>query len=435
MDIMGGLRSNESFMRLFLGRVVTNAGDSMYYIAAMWLVWELTGSTFYTGVAGFLVQLPSTLQFVFGPLVDRWSLRRILVSSQLVQLVGVLVIPIAAWTGQLSVWLLLLVMPILEFINQFVYPAQNASLPKLVDDDELVRANSLFSFAYQGVDIVFNAVSGLLVAVLGAVTLFVLDATTFFVAIVLFFGLVIPDRVEEQDDGGSANPLEGYTDELREGLAYLRGSIILRMLLAAVVGNFVFGMTLAVLPAFGDALGGPEAYGLLTAAISGGMIAGTAAAARIGNLPFGYTMIVGYLLAGTFWFAAVVVPGTWATVTLFTAAWFPVGATNVMDQSMVQSAVDDTLLGRVQAVSSSIGSIMMPVGSFLGGAAAEVVDPVRVISLLAGAFVLIGLYYLVDPSLRSLPPIDETDESTLRLGKATRSASTAQGSMPDESVD
>ncbi len=145
---MSKLRSNVAFVRLFLGRLVTNAGDSLYFVGAMWLVYHLTGSSLYTGIAGFLVQLPTSVQFLFGPLVDRWRLRRVLVGTQLVQGVFVLVVPLAAATGHLSVWVVLAVMPVLSLVNQMVYPAQTAALPRIVDEEQLVRANSLFSTAY-----------------------------------------------------------------------------------------------------------------------------------------------------------------------------------------------------------------------------------------------------------------------------------------------
>ena len=50
MDIL----KNRNFLLLFLGRIFTNIGDSLYYVAAMWLVYKLSGNPFYSGLAGFL---------------------------------------------------------------------------------------------------------------------------------------------------------------------------------------------------------------------------------------------------------------------------------------------------------------------------------------------------------------------------------------------
>jgi hypothetical protein len=135
---MRSLLRNRNFARLFAGRPVTNVGDSVYYIAAMWLVYALTGDPLYSGVAGFPTVGPAALQFLFGPL--------------------------AAALDALSALPVLAVMPTLALLNQLVYPAQTAALPRIVDDDELVSANSAFSLAYQGTETVFNAVGGALVA-------------------------------------------------------------------------------------------------------------------------------------------------------------------------------------------------------------------------------------------------------------------------------
>ena len=119
----GGLVRNTTFLRLFSGRVVTDIGDTLYLVGAMWLIWELTGSSFYTGLAAALLRLPGVFSVFIGPFVDRWQLRRILLSTQIINAVGVLVVPLAAATGHLSVWLILLLIPTLQFVNSFVYPA------------------------------------------------------------------------------------------------------------------------------------------------------------------------------------------------------------------------------------------------------------------------------------------------------------------------
>ena len=148
---MRALFGNVAFRRLFAGRLITNAGDSLYYIAAMWLAYDLSGSAIYTGLAGFLTLAPQALQFLTGLFVERWNLRRLLVATQIFQGTFVLVIPFAKWRGWLSVELVLIVMPIVAMLNQFVYPAQSAALPRIVDKEDLADANSAFSFAYQGV--------------------------------------------------------------------------------------------------------------------------------------------------------------------------------------------------------------------------------------------------------------------------------------------
>lgn len=427
---------------MFLGRLVTNIGDSLYLIGAMWLVYNLTGSSFYTGIAGFLVQLPTSVQFLYGPLVDRWDLRRTLVATQVVQCVCVLIVPLAAAVGYLSVWIVLLIMSLLSLLNQFVYPAHSAALPRIVDDEQLVQANSLFTSAYQGSEVVFNAIGGIVIAIVGAVTLFAIDSITFAVAALLFLRLEIPsieeenaeskgeensepeDVENEEESSQKSHELENtedtdaddsYVDELREGFDYLRGSIILSMILGAVVANFGFGAMLAVMPAFADSFGGAETFGLLMAALAGGQLVGAVGASVIEDVAYGQFSVVALMFTGIGLAGMVFVPGRLPTVGLLFVATIPVGMFNVMFFSLLQSSVDSAFLGRVTSMVSSVTTVMIPIGSLLGGFIAEAFSPEIVLYGLAGLIVLNGLYFLAHPKIRGLPSVSETDAVTLGL--------------------
>jgi MFS family permease len=88
---------NRDFRRFFAGQFVTNAGDSLYTVAVLWLVFELSGSTVLTGIANALLLLPWLLQILAGPVVDRLPLTPVLVGSQVLQGFVVLVLPLAAF--------------------------------------------------------------------------------------------------------------------------------------------------------------------------------------------------------------------------------------------------------------------------------------------------------------------------------------------------
>lgn len=415
---MKELFRHRDFALLFFGRVVTNVGDSLYYIAAMWLVYELTGSTFYTGLAGFLILVPQTLQFLFGPLVDRVPVRRLLVSTQVAQGVLVLVIPIAWMTDTLSVWLLLVVMPLLALLNQPVYPAETAALPRIVERDELVTANSLFTLAYQGIDAAFNALGGLLVAAIGAVSLFVVDSVTFAVATLLFALLQVrtvendsPETVADDaseaevtiTDGGSP---ETYFAELRDGIGFLRGTIIERLIVGSLVVNFALGGVMPVLPAYGDQLGGAETYGLLVAAMGSGLLGGALLAGVLDRFPFGALAIGGLAVSAVAWTVAIAIDWLPATIGLLALAFVPVGVVNVLIISLVQALVPEGILGRVTAVLSSASAGMTPVGALVGGTLAEASSPMLVLWFAGGSFAVLAVYLLAVPSLRQLPRVD-----------------------------
>jgi MFS family permease len=436
---MRGPFENRTFRRLFAGRVITNVGDSLYFVAAMWLVYSLTNDPFYTGVAGFLTMAPQAFQFLSGPLVDHWSIRRTLVGTQLMQAAVISLIPIAHDLGVLTVELVLIVMPLLSTLNQLVYPAHTAALPRILEDEELVAANSAFSIAYQGFDMVANGISGVLIGLLGAVALFAIDAVTFGLAALVFATLSIPPAGASSDggreagqaaiddtsatdavaDGGSSTLEEpdSYLLRLREGVAAIRGTFLVWLVVGAALVNTTAGMVLTAIPPYADSLGVPPAlaaigpaggYGILMAAFAGGNFLGALSATVISDRPFGRTMIVGFALAGVLWFAAIAVDWLPATAPLIALAFVPVGIVNVQLAAVIQSAPPEALVGRVSSMLGSASASMTPLGALVGGAVTSAFGP-RVAMTGLGAGVLgFSLYVAVRPDLRALPAPDRT---------------------------
>ena len=161
------LWKNRDFRCFFAGQFTTNAGDSLYTVAVLWLAFELSGSTLVTGALNAILLLPWLLQVIVGPLVDRLPLKSVLVGSQVVQGVVVLVLPLAAVTGHLRVGVLFVVAPILVLATLVMAPMETALLPRIVDDNRLSEANSALATVTLGLDMVFDAIGGGIIAVFG----------------------------------------------------------------------------------------------------------------------------------------------------------------------------------------------------------------------------------------------------------------------------
>ncbi|MFC7081364.1 MFS transporter [Halorussus caseinilyticus] len=333
---------------------------------------------------------------------------------------------------------------------------------------QLTKANSLFSTSVRAIDTVSKGIGGALIALVSATSLFVVDSVTFAVAAVLFLGVSVPksgetsesDETERErsdgrerdveaasdggtktgderdDDGPDGSPqesdggpsessretdggaVESYLSELRDGIDYVRGSALVPIIFSAMVINFGFMAADAVLPAFAESLGGPDAYGVLLAAIGAGTFVGSAGAFLVEERSVSRVTIVGYPIAGVTLAGAVTVPGTWPTAALlFATAVFP-GTFNVMVFTLVQSAVDESLLGRVSSLVKGATSIMAPTGALFGGTMGGYVGTETVLYLFGAALPLFGLYFLAHPALRSLPP----------AGRPTRSPSACEPS-------
>lgn len=454
------LRTNRNFRRLFLGRVTTNAGDSLYLIVTMWLVHDLTGSTLYTGLAAFLLTAPNALGFLFGPLADRWPSKPVLVWSQALQAVVLASITVAWTLGYRHVWLLLAVIPALALVNQLVYPTLNAVLPRIVEQDDLMGANSAFAVAFQGLDTTFNAIAGVLIAVVGAMTLYALDIVTFLVALGLYATVVIPDTHREPStssetasvdrtepspgdgemvaapDGGDApeNPGDpdsgrdgvpepaaaettddripdpgagdSYIDELLEGLAVFRDTALWKLSAAVFLGILSYWLAFAALPAFAAARGGPAMYGLLLAGLAAGTLVGFLLAPRLRAYAFGQVIIVLSVVGGIAWFLALVVDVRPVTLALVAVATVVIGVFTVSAQTLFQTAVPEHLLGRTVAFQVTVAGVAAPMGAAMGGIIGDAVGVQIAVALFGVGNLAVATIFLADHDLRSLPAMD-----------------------------
>jgi MFS family permease len=406
---------NRDFGRFFAGQFVTNAGDSLYTVAVLWLVFELSGSTVLTGVANSILLLPWLLQILAGPVVDRLPLRPVLVGSQVLQGVVVLVLPLAAVTGHLSVGVLLAVVPVLTLATLLMAPMQATLVPRIVPDGQLSRANSALATVTLGLDMVFDALGGAFIALFGATTLFLFDSVTFAVAGVLFAGIAVPTTDDRAGDGGDEptrsdeSILGSYVGDLRDGIDVLRGTVFVELVLTTAVANLATGVTLAVLPAFGDALGGPAVYGLLLGALGVGRLVGSLLAPSLEGVGYGRLLLVGHSLGACCWLAAAYAPSAWLTVVLFGLAWVPAGASGVLTATLNQTVFPSDLLGRVSSVKGTASGATLPLGSLVGGVVAEVLGTTTTVALAAFGFGFTGLYVLVRPRLRRLPAVADAD--------------------------
>lgn len=60
---------NKNILMLLFVRIVANFSDSLYYMATIWFIKEITGSNTWIGIASFITMLPVALQILYGTLL------------------------------------------------------------------------------------------------------------------------------------------------------------------------------------------------------------------------------------------------------------------------------------------------------------------------------------------------------------------------------
>ena len=130
------------FALLWSGGLISLAGDWVLFVGLPLYVYDRTGSTLATGAIFLARLLPQVLLgSVAGVFVDRWDRRRTLVAANL--LLAVALVPLFVGAAADQFWLVYLAAMAAVALQQFVVPAEEALLPRLVAEDELVPANAL----------------------------------------------------------------------------------------------------------------------------------------------------------------------------------------------------------------------------------------------------------------------------------------------------
>jgi hypothetical protein len=131
------------FSLLWFAGLISITGDWMLIIALPITVYELTGSPLATGgilIANKLSAL--LLGSVAGVLVDRWDRKRTMVIANLIR--APLLLLLLAVNSADRVWIAYVTGAALSAVGQFFRPAENALLPRLVEQLNKKRPSEYF---------------------------------------------------------------------------------------------------------------------------------------------------------------------------------------------------------------------------------------------------------------------------------------------------
>lgn len=400
---------NKDFMLLLTGRFITNFGDSIYTIAAMSFVFALTGSSFYTGLALFLTSSAAIIQILLSPMLDRINMKRFLILSQVIQGLLLLTIPLLHMRGDLKVYHLLILMPIISLINQLVYPGQLALLPKILSSKDLVKANSLFSVAYRGSDALFNALSGFIIATAGLSAAYYINSITFFAngALFLFLSEIVAHRNAE---GRAAFTLKTHFRELRDGLRLWSLPILKALLIGVVLINFAATGIFAALPEFSS---GGAFYGILMSASGLGVLLGAMLANSnpVKKMRLGSLYILCIFITGAGWISmglsdTAALQGKIAAFCTFLSGWISVGILNIYSQTILQKIVPAEKIGAALSSMIGISVALAPLGALSAGFLSRYFQA-RILIVSASVLILaVGIRWLLDRNIRGMDSLE-----------------------------
>lgn len=392
------LLRNRNFALLWSGQSVSLLGDKAHQIALPVLVFQLTESPLQVGLIFAAVGLPwLLLGSVAGALVDRWDRRRTMATADLLRAGLVALVPAAAGVDISLVYALAF---LISTISVFFIPARLASIPDIVDPDRLLAANSLFQISDALVDVIGLLLAAVLVATLGVVAPFYLDAISFAVSGGFILAMSFSPSSREWEPLG----LRRLWEELIEGFRFVASNTYLAAnTFLFTLGPLASGATTAMTAVYAIEVlqAGAPGFALMEASMSLGFVAGGLAIGRFAaRYQKGPIILAGFALFG------ITLLGIGLTDRLVIALMLVAvnGIANMLfyipSVTLVQEVTPADLRGRAFGLRSALiqGAFLVSVSA--GGAFAEVAGVASIFVLAGGLVLIVGLLGWLVPSLR-----------------------------------
>jgi len=395
--------------------LISLTGDWILRIGLTYRVYALTGSTVtsaLTMVASFLPQM--LLGALAGVFADRWDRRRTMIVADLLLAAGLL--PLLLVHGRGQVWIVLVVLLWESSAAQFFTPAEQAMLPGLVRDDELVTANAVSGQIQNLARLAGSGLGGVIAATGGITAVALADAASFVAsaALIALIGTIGRNAAAAAGVAAPAGTAQGAQPEparsLRRQVTALRAELgdglrwSLRHRTVRVLTVFILVtstgegiMSTLFAPFVRHVLhGSSQAYGVVAAVQAVGGILGGLLAASIGSrisaermLSYG-AVAFGLVDLGIFLYPLGYV-AVWPAAVGMVIVGLPGALTIAGAMTLLQRNTDDKLRGRVFGALGAIEGVAILAGTVCAGLLGQVAGIVPVLAVQGGGYVVAGV--------------------------------------------
>jgi MFS family permease len=390
-----------NFALLWFGGLISMTGDWVLFIALPIYVYTLTGSALATSVMFIAQRIPSLLLgSVAGVFVDRWDRKRTMVIANLLLALGLL--PLLAVQSVEQLWIVYVVAFVESALGQFFRPAENALLPQLVGEEQLIAANSLNTLNNNLARLVGPAVGGVIAGLVGLSGVILLDVASFLVAGALIALISGASTRASHPSAATSNTVGAWVAVWREWLAGLRLvrherpiMVVFMMLAIAALGEGIMGVLFVV---FVNRVlrGGALEIGWLMSAqaiggLLGGLLVGSASRLLTPARLIGLSGILfGALDLAIFNYPAYI-PGITLGLILFALVGIPGVGFMTGVSALLQTSVADQYRGRIFGALGTTQGLLMMIGTISAGALGDRLGVVTVLNMQGCGYILAGL--------------------------------------------
>ncbi|MDB5082284.1 MAG: hypothetical protein JWP00_4208 [Chloroflexi bacterium] len=363
---------NRNYMRLWFGLLISNLGDRLAEFGLAWYVLSRTNNPLDVGLSLLVYQLPGLFSGILaGFFLDRFRRETVMIIDSLVRGGLVALVPLMSMGPGLPLPVLYLIIALLGAFSVVTTVGSRTLITEYVDETDYNTANSLETLQGQISGVIGPVLAGVLVGLIGPVSLLWIDSLTFLIFAIILLGLRRQPGALQVPSGGTGAPaVSTFWKHLFEGVSYtFRSPLLLSLLSVSFLWNMSVGIYNLALPFFclGPLGVGPAGMGLLLAVNSIGsflsaLIFGPLQPRYPGRVVCLLLLIqaVCYILIGALPFFPLTI-----LLSFCLGAFDDLGA--IYLASVRQRAVPKPLMGRVLAFTGTVGPGGMPLGSGLAG--------------------------------------------------------------------
>lgn len=287
-------------------------------------------------------------------------------------------------------------------LNEFFSPAKSALMPRLVEAEQLLAANTLNSLSGDLAMLVGPALGGILIGMIGFSGVVLVDAVSFLISAILIFLITLPANVAERVGQNARAYMAIWVEMWQEWLAGLqlvkRERSISTLFTVMGIAMFGQGIILVLWAIFVKQVlkGGALEYGWVQVAVAAGGLLGAAFLGRVSKkLTSGQLIGISGLLTGLLLLATFNLP----SLPIILAIQFVNGIASVGFfvplETMLQNSVDDSYRGRIFGAYSTTNALLLLIGQGLASALGDRLGIVPVLNLSGGLYFLSGAAALI----------------------------------------
>ncbi len=390
------LRLSREFRLLFIGQSVSELGGHITFVAVPFQVYQKTHSTLAVGLIALCELIPLlVLPIVGGAIADAVERRRMLLIAHVLTALLSAALVVNARIAHPQLWVLYAFAFLAAGAYGLYSPALRAWPARLLPLDLLPSAMALEATTYNMAHLVGPAVGGVLIATIGLAGAYTVDVVSYLVG----FAFLLAMRPSPPTAERAGIDLES----IREGLRFLRGRRVLQATFWVDINAMVFGMPMALFPAFAlDRLGqGPGVLGLFYAAPAvGSLLAGLGSGRAKHVRRQGRAIMVAVVC----WGAAITGFGlstaTWAALAFLALAGAADMVSGIFRDAVLKTTTPDEMRGRLEGVSLAVVAGGPSLGDLEAGALASVTSvPFSIVSGGLACIVGVGVLAAVVPQL------------------------------------